>query len=238
MSLIMNSCASTSVWCFCDISPHIRRSALDEVGGWDSYNVTEDADLSFRLAAKGCSFGYVDFPTDEEAVSDWRSWHYQRVRWMKGYMQTWLVHMSAPFAPGGIDGLKRFFILQFTIGLTLLNGFFHLPILLFIIFILGRQLMDGAALYIPLPFLFSLFFCYCFGIFIGLIGARRARKPKLIVSILWMPLYWLALFLPTVHALWELGTRPFLWHKTLHGVRRRATKLGNVNADHNYDAFG
>ena len=86
MSLIMNSCASTSVWCFCDISPHIRRSALDEVGGWDSYNVTEDADLSFRLAAKGCSFGYVDFPTDEEAVSDWRSWHYQRVRWMKGYM--------------------------------------------------------------------------------------------------------------------------------------------------------
>lgn len=219
-------------------SNHIRRLALDDVGGWDSYNVTEDADLSFRLAAKDWGFGYVEFPTEEEAVSDWQSWHYQRVRWMKGYMQTWLVHMSAPFAPGGIEGLKRFFILQFTIGLTLLNGFFHLPILLFIAYILIRQLMDGTALYIPLPFLFSLFFCYFFGIFIGFIGAVRAKKPKLIFSILWMPLYWLALFFPTVHALWELGTRPFFWHKTLHGVRRRATKLGNVNSDHNYDAFG
>lgn len=217
-------------------SNHIRRSALGK--GWDSHNVTEDADLSFRLAAEGWGFGYIDLPTDKEAVSGWRNWHFQRVRWMKGYMQTWLVHMSTPFAPGGTAGFKRFAILQLTIGLTLLNGFFHLPILFFIAYILIRQGISGVALYIPFPFLFGLLFCYLFGLVIGGVGAMRARKPKLMLSVIWMPFYWLALFPPTVHALWELGTRPFFWHKTLHGVRRRASTPNTINAVPNYDAFG
>lgn len=217
-------------------SNHIRRSALGK--GWDSHNVTEDADLSFRLAAEGWGFGYVDLATDEEAVSDWRNWHFQRVRWMKGYMQTWLVHMRAPFAPGGIAGFKRFAILQLTIGLTLLNGFFYLPALCLIAFILVAQMISGAPLYISFPFILCLFFCYFFGMVIGVMGALRAGKPHLIKSVIWMPFYWLALFPPTVHALWELGTRPFFWHKTLHGVRRREALPRTLNIVPNYDAFG
>ena len=34
-------------------SNHFRADALRAVGGWDAYNVTEDADLGFRLAREG-----------------------------------------------------------------------------------------------------------------------------------------------------------------------------------------
>ena len=69
-------------------SNHIRRSALARVGGWDSHNVTEDADLSFRLAAYGYNIGYIYPPTQEEAVSIFQDWRLQRARWIKGYIQT------------------------------------------------------------------------------------------------------------------------------------------------------
>ena len=45
----------------------MHRTALDQVGGWDAHNVTEDADLSFRLAAYGHHIGYIHPPTQEEA---------------------------------------------------------------------------------------------------------------------------------------------------------------------------
>jgi cellulose synthase/poly-beta-1,6-N-acetylglucosamine synthase-like glycosyltransferase len=41
-------------------SNHFRTSILREVGGWDAWNVTEDADLGFRLAR----FGYRSVPFD------------------------------------------------------------------------------------------------------------------------------------------------------------------------------
>jgi len=219
-------------------SNHVRRTALDAVGGWDSYNVTEDADLSFRLAALGWKFGFIDCATDEEAVMSWTSWCLQRSRWMKGFIQTWVVHMQIPFAPRGWAGFKRFYILQLTIGLTLLNAFFHLPIVIIMILILAKQILSSGPIYIPIPFIVSLILSYLAGISIGIIGAIRAGKPKLILSAIWMPIYWLDLFFPTLHALWELAHRPFFWHKTHHGVRARLNKPHNIDSNSNYDAFG
>jgi len=199
-------------------SNHMRRKVLDEVHGWDSFNVTEDADLSFRLAGAGWRLGYITSPTEEEAVSDWKSWYFQRARWLKGFMQTWLVHMRKPFLPGGFPGLIRLFTLQLTLGLTLMSALFHLPALLLLTAIWASQFISGHGFYVPLLFWLSLVISYSIGIFIGMVGAVRAGKPHLIVSAFFMPLYWLALFPPTLQALWDLRRRPFHWHKTAHGV--------------------
>lgn len=217
-------------------SNHVRRAALGQ--GWDAYNVTEDADISFRLAADGWRLGYIDRPTQEEAVETWRSWFFQRSRWMKGFMQTWCVHMRAPFIPKGKNGVKRFLILQLTIGLTLLNAFFHLPILIIMGWVILTQYLNSASIQIPAFFIGSIIVSYLAGIFIGIIGAIRAGKPKLIISAIGMPLYWVALFFPTMHALHELGRRPFFWHKTHHGVRGRVNSQTNIDTLPNYDAFG
>lgn len=204
-------------------SNHMRRTALDAIEGWDSYNVTEDADLSFRLAAIGWQLGYITPPTQEEAVSDFKAWHFQRARWMKGYMQTWQCHMRAPFAPGGFRGFARFFTLQLTLGLTLVSALFHLPVMAGVGIYCFHQYLAGQAIQIPMPFLLSLAISYGAGMMIGAVGALRAGKPALLLSVPFMPLYWFALCAPTLRAFWELRRNPFHWHKTEHGVSPPAT---------------
>jgi cellulose synthase/poly-beta-1,6-N-acetylglucosamine synthase-like glycosyltransferase len=74
-------------------SNHFRAEALRRLGGWDPHNVTEDADLGLRATVEGCRVGEIDSATDEEACSRVRPWIRQRTRWIKGYMQTALVHL-------------------------------------------------------------------------------------------------------------------------------------------------
>ncbi|MDP0919730.1 glycosyltransferase family 2 protein, partial [Klebsiella pneumoniae] len=63
---------------------------------WDAYNVTEDADLGLRLARAGYRCKTLRSTTLEEAPVSFRPWLCQRTRWMKGWIQTYLVHMRAP----------------------------------------------------------------------------------------------------------------------------------------------
>ena len=59
-------------------SNHFRTTALREVGGWDPYNVTEDADLGMRLARFGYRSATSASTTHEEAPADCRRWLGQR----------------------------------------------------------------------------------------------------------------------------------------------------------------
>jgi len=82
----------------CGTSNHFRASALKWLMAWDPFNVTEDADLSMRLARAGYLCQVLDSTTYEEAPRRFMCWLRQRTRWLKGYMQTWLVHMRFPRA--------------------------------------------------------------------------------------------------------------------------------------------
>ncbi|HEY9214676.1 MAG TPA: glycosyltransferase, partial [Ancylobacter sp.] len=77
-------------------SNHFRRKVLEEIGGWDPYNVTEDADLGIRLARGGWRTVVIASTTDEEAPRTARAWMCQRTRWYKGWLQTLLVHGRHP----------------------------------------------------------------------------------------------------------------------------------------------
>jgi cellulose synthase/poly-beta-1,6-N-acetylglucosamine synthase-like glycosyltransferase len=68
-------------------SNHFRTGALRTVGGWDPYNVTEDADLGIRLARFGYQCGMIDSTTFEEAPARIGDWLGQRSRWLKGWMR-------------------------------------------------------------------------------------------------------------------------------------------------------
>ena len=92
-------------------SNHFRVDALRELGGWDPFNVTEDADLGVRASALGLTVGIIDSTTWEEACSEWHAWIRQRTRWIKGYMVTSLVQLRSPLeawrnlGPRGMVGL-------------------------------------------------------------------------------------------------------------------------------------
>lgn len=78
-------------------SNHFRTELLKKAGGWDPFNVTEDADLGIRLYKEGHRTRVLDSTTWEEANSRLSNWIRQRSRWIKGYIQTHLVHMRHPF---------------------------------------------------------------------------------------------------------------------------------------------
>ncbi|MCF6329791.1 MAG: glycosyltransferase, partial [Henriciella sp.] len=117
-------------------SNHFRKQDLLMAGGWDAWNVTEDADLGLRLARLGRRVGMLNLPTFEDAPTGFGVWTAQRSRWIKGFMQTWRVHMrhykTAPdgghFPPA--RRIKNLFSLQITVGATLLLAYLHVPSLL------------------------------------------------------------------------------------------------------------
>lgn len=77
---------------------HFRTQTLRALHGWDAWNVTEDADLGLRLSLAGYRVGDLPLATLEEAPASFRPWLRQRIRWMKGFVQTTITHSRHPVA--------------------------------------------------------------------------------------------------------------------------------------------
>ena len=103
-------------------SNHFRIDVLRELHAWDPFNVTEDADLGIRIGQKGYRVGVVDSTTFEEASCRTGQWLRQRSRWIKGYMQTLLVHTRRPLHFIRTSGVLGFLGFVFFIGGTVLAG--------------------------------------------------------------------------------------------------------------------
>ncbi|GAB1364332.1 hypothetical protein MASR1M32_35680 [Rhodobacter sp.] len=197
-----------------------RRQVLEELGGWDAHNVTEDADLGIRLARRGYRTELVDTVTGEEANCRMIPWIKQRSRWIKGYMMTWAVHMRRPgllwrqLGPRQFAGFQVMFlgsILQSLLA-PLIWSFWVLP------FGLGHPL--AAAL--PRAALWSMIGLFLLSeavnVAMGIIALRRSGHR---ISALWVPtlqLYFPLAAFAAYKGLWEMITRPFYWDKTHHGI--------------------
>lgn len=114
-------------------SNHFRADVLVGVGGWDPYNVTEDADLGMRLYRRGFYARVLSSTTYEEACSGLKNWFMQRTRWLKGWMQTYMVHMRTPFKLLRELGLWKFIGFQAIIGGPIFSCLAH-PVFLAILF--------------------------------------------------------------------------------------------------------
>ncbi len=101
-------------------SNHFRTSVLRRLGGWDAWNVTEDADLAFRLQRHGYRMADLPSSTFEEAPAGFGPWFRQRVRWMKGFMQTTVTHTRDPgWLWRGPDRLAGLTLLTLCLGTIL-----------------------------------------------------------------------------------------------------------------------
>jgi cellulose synthase/poly-beta-1,6-N-acetylglucosamine synthase-like glycosyltransferase len=109
-------------------SNHFRTQTLRDIGGWDPFNVTEDADLGYRLARAGYRAGVIGPPTMEEAPITFGAWFNQRTRWIKGHMQTWLVLMRDPVRTAREMGLGAFASMQIVFATGLVAAFAHGPL--------------------------------------------------------------------------------------------------------------
>jgi cellulose synthase/poly-beta-1,6-N-acetylglucosamine synthase-like glycosyltransferase len=63
----------------------IRKSVLEDCGGWDEAAITEDAELSVRIYQKGWKIKFVPTAvTWEQEPEKLRTWIRQRTRWVRG----------------------------------------------------------------------------------------------------------------------------------------------------------
>ena len=197
------------------------RSALRQVGAWDPYNVTEDADLGIRLAQEGFTVGVINSTTYEEANGVLPSWIKQRSRWIKGYMQTWLVHMRHPIQLWRSIGTKGFLSFQFFIGappFTMLLA----PILWVITALVWITHSRNFGWLFPEPFgtmaLFNLVLGNLFLVYFGVIAALKRRYFDLVAVGILLPCYWVLHSIAAYKAFWQLLRNPHYWEKTEHGT--------------------
>ena len=193
-------------------SNHFRADILKQVGGWDAWNVTEDADLGFRLWRSGYRLGVLSRPTWETPPGGLHAWLPQRTRWMKGYMQTWGVHTRQPLSLG----LRGLMALVMTLGVSLASAAVHAPSVAWVAASVLVAAVAGISPSTPIPALSVLMLGAGMAWFSALIGARRAGVPYGLGDMLQAPAYWSLLSLAFAHATWRLVTEPFAWDKTRH----------------------
>lgn len=200
-------------------SNHFRRAALDDAGGWDPYNVTEDADLAYRLARRGWRIGAIAPPTWEEAPAQLRPWLRQRTRWIKGHLQTWLVLMRNPVRTAREMGLRGFLWMQLVLGGGLAAAYAHAPLLGWL---LTAAVAPDIARIAAMDWILVIT-GYATAVLAALFAAALERNPRLALSALTMPFYWPLASLAALAATVEILVRPHYWAKTDHGLTARET---------------
>lgn len=193
-------------------SNHFRADVLRAVGGWDAWNVTEDADLGFRLWRRGWRLGAITRPTYESPPERLEVWLPQRTRWLKGYMQTLLVHLRRPLALGP----RGLFALFATLVMTLIAAATHAPSLAWVIAGVAVSVRGGVTPDMPIHALGILLLGAASAWLTCFVGARRAGVRYGVAEMLSAPAYWSLTSLALIHALWRLIAEPHKWDKTPH----------------------
>jgi glycosyltransferase XagB len=201
-------------------SNHFIRDRLVKLGAWDPFNVTEDADLGIRLHKAGFQTAIIDSTTLEEANSELHNWIRQRSRWIKGYIQTWLVHMRHPVRLYRQMGAMSFISFQLLVGgsfIFLLNPIFWLLTTVFFFTHAGliQQIFPSFVFYAAA---FQLFIGNFAFMYLNVAGSVERGYYSLAKYALFSPLYWGLMSIAAWRGFAQLFTRPFYWEKTEHGL--------------------
>ncbi len=219
-------------------SNHFKKSVLVEIGAWDPYNVTEDADLGVRLFKRGYQTAIIDSTTFEEANSRVYNWIRQRSRWIKGYIQTWLVHMRNPRKLIREIGYKAFFSFHFVVGGTffaaLLNPIYWLLTTLW--FLVQWQFIQviypGVVYVMGALALFVGNFAFTY---MNVAGALRREQYGMVKYALLSPIYWGLASIAAWMGLIQLLYKPHFWEKTMHGLQAAEDLTGQEPVEESSD---
>lgn len=204
-------------------SNHFRTSVLRALLGWDPFNVTEDCDLGVRLHAHGYRTLMLASTTWEEANCALLNWIRQRSRWVKGYIQTYLVHMRRPLGLLRSLGFRGFWGFQMTVGGSvlcfLLNPVYWLMTALWFL----THSAAISAMFPPLVYGLGLACCFLGNfvfVYLAVAGCMQRGYYDLVKHALLTPIYWLLMSIGAYKGFLQLLTRPHYWEKTQHGLFR------------------
>lgn len=196
-------------------SNHFKTSALRAVGAWDAYNVTEDADVGFRLAAAGYRLDVITRPTWETAPTTLGQWFPQRARWIKGHMQTLAVHSR-----GAVMRQPRHAVaLVLTLAQSVTSSHLHGPVMLVAVVAAAIDYWPDARFDMPVADLMLYALGWGSAAIAGARGVLRAGGKPRFLHLFGMAGYWILQSAAAARALHQFVTDPHRWDKTLHVPR-------------------
>ncbi|HHY49694.1 MAG TPA: glycosyltransferase, partial [Alphaproteobacteria bacterium] len=209
----------------CGTSNHFRLAALRELGHWDAFNVTEDADLGVRLSRLRYRSDVLASETSEEAPITLGAWMVQRTRWIKGWMQTFIVHnRSVPRLLADI-GWRNFLVFEIYVGGLILSALLHTLFAGSLVVRAALGLWPDPANPVDLAYLLVLAIGYGAAAVQVIGGIVRRRAWHLLPAQALLPFYWLLHSAAALNAAFELIVRPYFWGKTAHGRTRRERRF-------------
>ena len=216
-------------------SNHFRTKALRDVGAWDPYNVTEDADLGIRIARHGLKVGMMDSYTYEEANSQLWNWIRQRSRWNKGYVQTYFVHMRKPGQLLKDLGLRQFLLFQINFGGNVLLPLLNPLLWLITILTLAVPELLHFRVFSLIAFfsITNLFISNWVYVGLHLIACIKDKAWGELPYVVLLPFYWVLISIGAWKGLLQLLTDPFYWEKTIHGISRGFRAVETMPAGQN-----
>jgi cellulose synthase/poly-beta-1,6-N-acetylglucosamine synthase-like glycosyltransferase len=202
---------------------------VEYCGPWDGQNVTEDADLAARLRLLGYRVVMCSAETMEEAPDRFKVALGQRSRWLKGFMQTGLVHARQPFRTVRKMGLMPWACFELLMIGTPLSLMLN-PLMwgLTVLYVVSRLTnLSTVTAYIEQLFYVPVFYA---GVLVMVVGNLTLYLQKLATSIhqqnyglakwlVFMPLWWAFTSASAYKGFSEL-LRPSMrshWVKTDHG---------------------
>lgn len=204
-------------------SNHFKTKNIRALHGWDPFNVTEDADLGLRLFKKNYKTAVFDSTTFEEANSRIKNWIRQRSRWIKGYMQTYLVHTRQPLkfiSEKGYHALIFQLLMGGKVAFILINPFLWIATLSY--FLLNHWVGDAIESVYPGFTFYTALVSLVFGNFLFMyyymIGLVKRNHWELLKYLIFVPFYWILVSWAGYVALRQLIIKPHYWEKTVHGI--------------------
>ncbi len=195
-------------------SNHFKVDKLREVGAWDAYNVTEDADLGMRLYLRGYKVSMIDSTTMEEAPNNIKDWMTQRSRWIKGFIQTILVFSKSKNNFVKLGLLKSMTVVTF-IGLSTYSILF-LPWLFFVLYLDLNQFSYYVWL---INSFFSFSYLYAIAYFVLANSDSQINIRTIygmLILFIW-PFYFILHTVAGYKSIFDIIISPFKWSKTPHG---------------------
>ncbi|HSX10036.1 MAG TPA: glycosyltransferase [Candidatus Saccharimonadales bacterium] len=205
-------------------SNHFRTRDIRDIKGWDSFNVTEDCDLGIRLVKQGYTTAIIDSVTLEEANSSFSNWFGQRTRWIKGYIQTYLVHMRDLTEFRTSKHKSHVITFQLIVGGKIMSMFINpmMWLLTLCYFLFRAHIGTFIESFFPTPILYigvvSILLGNFLYIYYYMIGCAKHEHDALLKYAVFVPFYWLAMSVCAWMAVYNLIVAPHHWSKTKHGL--------------------
>jgi cellulose synthase/poly-beta-1,6-N-acetylglucosamine synthase-like glycosyltransferase len=201
----------------------VRKSVIEEIGGWDNESLSEDTEMAAKLLERGFQTRFApDVVSWQESPASFKQLFRQRLRWFRGCMEVALHYGRLLVKKPNVIGIDA--------EMTLI-GPYMAPLCLVSYVVTGYTLLGGVKLdFFSTLFLYGISVLSMVSLLVVGLALAFTAKPRKTSNLLCLPLiylYWSLQIIVSVVALLQiLLRRQRKWLKTVKSgvVIRRASK--------------